>query len=141
MIRRLISNKNGVSTLEFGLLVPILITFIVGGADYGLAMFTQLEMRSAARAGAQHAILSRSHDSTNIQSIVENATNLTSADITVTSTAFCLCADGSTVTCGDPCDDGSANRQFVTVTVDHTYAPILLPTDIALSESASVRFK
>lgn len=72
MIRRLISNRSGVSTLEFGLLVPILITFIVGGADYGLAMFTQLEMRSAARAGAQHAILSRSHDSTNIQSIVEN---------------------------------------------------------------------
>jgi Flp pilus assembly protein TadG len=141
MIRRLILDKSGVSTLEFGLLVPILIMFIVGGADYGLAMFKQLEMRSAARAGAQHAILSRSHDSTNIQSIVENATNLTSTDITVTSTAFCQCVDGSTVTCGASCDDGSANREFVTVTVAHTYVPLLLPTDIELSEFASVRFK
>lgn len=111
--------EKGTSAIEFGLLAPILLIMLLGLIDFGFAWIKKMELSSAARAGAQYALL-EGYDSTTVQSVVTNATNLT--DITFdTLTTYCQCEDGTSVTCGDTCTDGSSNRKWVTITIS---API-----------------
>ena len=137
-IRALFWSKRGVAAVEFALLVPILSALFIGIANYGLATFERMELESAARAGAQMALIDSSSTLV-IQQVVVDSTNANIITSDVDVTQSCACADGTSVTCGNSCSDGSANQYYMTVTATESYTLLLLPTTITLTGTAMVR--
>lgn len=126
--------SGGAAAVEFAIIAPVVLALLAGLANYGLAMFEKMELTSAARAGAQYALLDDS-DSSAIATAVVNATNLDITASNVSSTAFCEDDDGATATCGD----ADATRTFMTVTVNKDFTLLILGTTLSLSGSATVR--
>ena len=113
--------------VEFALIGSLLATLITGMADYSLAIWQQIEVSDAARAGAAYASI-HGFNSTNIQTAATSATN---ASVTVsTPVQSCGCAGTSGITsatCGTQCTGlGNAGAgTYVTVTVTSPYTPVL----------------
>jgi len=136
---RLWRSAAGVAALEFALIAPIIIALLAGLANYGLAMFDKMELVSAARAGAQLALIDSDVTTSEIQAAVVASTNLSISTSDVSVAQSCECADGTSVTCGATCGDGSSNRYFYTVTASEDFTLLILGTTITLSGSAVVR--
>jgi len=136
---RVASSRRGAAAVEFALMATVIAAMLTGIANYGMAQFDKMELRSAARAGAQMALKNRT-DTTAIENAVINATNLTLTAADVTTTESCECADGTALgACGDACGDGGSNQYYMTVTVSETFTLLILGTTINLSESVKVR--
>ena len=137
-------SRCGAAAVEFALLVPIIAAVLAGVANYGMALFQKMELESAARAGAQMAMLGRS-STTTIQNAVINSTNLTLTTSDITLTESCWCADvDASATCGVTCADGDPTQYFMSVTVAKDFDYLfgfnyIIGTDAALSESVKVR--
>ena len=127
----LASSASGAAAVEFALLLPVVLAGLTGVANYGLATYEKMELVSAARAGAQMAIRDRT-DTSVIRQVTVDSTNLNITTSSVTATEVCECADGTTVTCGATCSDGSSNRYFMTVTVTKTFDPVVVGQDAVL---------
>lgn len=128
----------GAAAVEFALLVPVVLAALTGIVNYGLAMYNKMELMGAVRAGAQVALI----DYTNTTAIAQAVVDSTNAGISisdVTTTQFCECADGSTVTCGSTCADSSANRYFMTISATQNFTLLLLGTTVSLSASTTIR--
>ncbi len=136
---RLASSRRGAAAVEFALMATVIAAMLTGIANYGMAQFDKMELRSAARAGAQMALKDRT-DTTAIKNAAANATNLSITTSDVATSETCECADGTALgACGDACNDGGSNQYFMTVTVSETFTLLILGTTINLSESAKVR--
>lgn len=118
--------------------MSVLSAVFIGLADYGLAMFEKMELTSAARSGAQVALIDSS-DTNAIKQAVVSSTNLDITTADVTTSQSCECADGTSISCGGTCGDGSTNRYFFTVTATENYTLLLVPTTMTLIGSATVR--
>jgi len=130
--------RDGAAAVEFALILPIIAAFFLGITNYGLATFDKMELTSAARAGAQLALLDSSNSAAIKQAVVDS-TNLSLTTGNVTTSEVCECADGSSITCGSTCGDGSSNRYYYTVNATYDHALLLLGTTITLTGSATVR--
>jgi len=126
------------AAVEFAIFIPIISAFLLGIVNYGLATFDKMELTSAARAGAQWALLDSS-STTAIKQAVVDSTNLSLTTSDVTTSTACECADGSSVTCGATCGDGSSNRYYLTISASVDHSLLLLGTSITLTSSATVR--
>ena len=136
---RLAASEDGPSAVEFALISAILVPLMLGLVDYGLAEFKKMELVGAVRSGAQYTLL-KGYDSDTVESIIGDATNIDSNDLTISSSEFCECLDGTSIAaCGDSCDDGESNQKFVTITASYDFTPIILPNTITISESTTVR--
>jgi len=131
-------SERGAAAVEFALIIPVILAALTGIANYGLAVYNKMELVSAARAGAQQAILDRT-DTTAIKNAVVNSTNLglTTGDVTIAES--CLCSDGSANTCGVACVDGDPNHYYMTITAKYTHTLLLLGTSVNLAGSVKVR--
>ena len=137
--RRLAASEDGPSAVEFALLSAILVPMMLGLVDYGLAEFKKMELVGAVRSGAQYTLL-KGYDEDTVESIIGDATNIDSADLTISSSEFCECLDDTSISaCGDSCDDGESNQKFVSITATYEFTPIILPTTITITESTTVR--
>src|SRR3989338_7824363 len=91
--RRLVGSvpsTNGAAAVEFGLIAPVLMIMIFGIVDYGLAMVNKMELRGAARAGAQYALGDSSDTAAIIAAVVAASdVGITAGDVTLT----CNCRD------------------------------------------------
>lgn len=139
-MRRIRRSNRGVAAIEFALIVPILLILMLGLIDYGLAMFTKMELTGAVRAGAQLA-LSDKDDIDKIKQAVVDATNNAIPLASVSAVQTCKCDDETTVTCGDDCGDSSDNRYFMTITASQVFSYIFLTTPVTLVETAIIRTK
>ncbi len=136
---RLASSRRGAAAVEFALIGTIMAAMLTGVANYGMAQFDKMALRSAARAGAQMAIRDRTATST-IKTVAVNSTDLSLTTGDVSTVETCECADGTVLgACGDACADGGSNQYYMTVTVSETFTLLILGTDISLSESVKVR--
>lgn len=138
-MRRIRRSNRGVAAIEFALIVPVLLILMLGLTDYGLAMFTKMELTGAVRAGAQLALSDKDDIPKIVQAVVDATNN--AAGITVTAVETCKCDDETTVTCGDTCGDLSDNRYFMTVTATQDFSYIFISTDVTLTETAIIRTK
>ena len=113
--------------VEFALIGSFLALLITGTADYSRAIWQQIMVRDAARAGAAYASI-HGFNTTNIQTAATSATN---ASITVsTPVQSCGCARTSGITsatCGTQCAGlgNAAAGTYVTVTVTSSYTPLV----------------
>lgn len=141
-MRRLADDTRGVTAVEFALALPILLLFVLGLSEMGLAVNEKMRLQSAARSGAQFALAAPT-DTAGIIGAVEQASGLVAADIQVAVTTFCGCADGTDVACDSQCSDLSTRRTYVGVSVTETYPLTLsfpgMAQNLTLSGSAILR--
>jgi len=123
--------------VEFALIIPVMSIILLGLSDYAIAAFHTIELESAARSGAQYAMLDSS-DTAVIITTVENSTFLDATNLTVTTTEFCECADGTTVACGGACASGNV-RGYMQISAVYIHTPIFLPSTMTLTGESIFR--
>jgi Flp pilus assembly protein TadG len=123
-------SERGAAAIEFALIIPVIVVALTGIANYGLAMHDKMELVSAARAGAQQAILGGTD--TAIKNAVVNSTNLGLSTADVVTTESYLCADGTIVTVStDTCVNNDPLQYFMTITANYTHTLLLLGTPVS----------
>lgn len=137
-VRRFGRAAGGAAAVEFALLAPVLVVVLSGIVGYGLAMFDKIDLVSATRAGAQLALIDSS-DTSAIENAVVGATGLGITAADVSTTEYCECLDGSTITCGATCGDGSDNRHFMTITATFDHTLLLIGNTVTLTGETTVR--
>ncbi len=111
--------RSGTSSLEFALLLPILLAMLVGLVDWGLAIDARIQLQSAVRAGAQYAMRMPT-DTAGITAAVRAAAS--DRTLTVTNPViWCECS-GSSTSCTSSCDAGM--QRFLSVSATQSYSPI-----------------
>jgi Flp pilus assembly protein TadG len=67
--------RGGVSAVEFAVAAPVLVALLIPLVDLGIALYEQVEVNTAAQAGADYALLKApTFNSTAISSAVTGAT-------------------------------------------------------------------
>ena len=144
--------SDGTALVEFALAAPILVTLVLGIADFGMLAAKNAALEGATRVGAEYA---RNNSTTckdvtsascisGIKTAMQSAVNAT---LTFPSSSppfpeSCECDDGSSITCGTTCAVGKTpNCTLVTVTASQTYTPILPWPGIPTSLTASTELR
>jgi Flp pilus assembly protein TadG len=135
--------RHAVAAIEFALVSPVLLAFIGGLTDFGLALADQGRLASAVAQGAQYAYLNPTTvTATAIQKIVVASASLsgmTASTVHVTGPSF-FCVNSGTpptlaATTGTPpvpvtvittCQDGTNAGSYVEITASYVY-PALMP--------------
>ena len=105
-------------------MLPFLLVLLAGLFDFGASMMNAMALEAAARTGAQYA-LTQPSDSAGIAAVVQAASRLDASTLTITSSSFCECPDGTSVACTDNCGANGAVLRFVTVQVTQPFTSIL----------------
>lgn len=141
LLRKFTRADGGISAVEMALIAPVLMIIFMGLIDYGIAIFSKMELTSAVRSGAQYALIN-SASMSSIQTTVSSSSNLTPANLVVTMPyETCECSDGTLdATCTVTC---SANtlRHYVVISATYTYVPFFLPSNIVLTNSSTIRIE
>jgi len=125
-MKRLFKNKDGASAIEFALIGGILCMLLLGIADFGIGFWEQMQVASAAQAGADY-VQNNVYSSTSVQNAAQNATNL--SGITVSSSTSCGCPTSTGVTtgltCGTSCSGtGLTASGYVSVSTQINYTTL-----------------
>jgi len=131
--------KKGIAAVEFAIIAPIMLIFLMGMVDYAVAVIHTMELESAARSGAQYAMFDSSSTAL-IQTTVQSSTNLNVANLNVTVATACECSDGAAVSCSGTCAVGTT-RHYMTITATYAYTPIFIPTVMNLSAGNTIRIQ
>lgn len=118
--------RAGNSAIEFALVAPVLLTMLMGVADYGTEVFYKAELQRAVRAGAQYATnTAHATDQAGITQTIQQASALTGI-VVANLVDTCKCANGTAVACtGATCADGSSVGNYVTISGTYTYTPFI----------------
>lgn len=92
--------------IEFALVAPIMMTLIIGIADFGIAAREKAELQAAARAGLQAVLV----DPDDLEG-AEAAAEAVAPEATVAAVSSCRCADGTAVACDGACAAGAVRRR------------------------------
>lgn len=128
--------RSGVSSLEFALLMPIMLAMLVGLVDWGLAIDQRIQLQTAVRAGAQYA-LRMPTDTAGITAAVRAA----AVDRTLTvgsPVMWCECG-GAAASCSGSCDGGL--QRFLSVNATQAYAPLTPAGPTSVSADVTLRIQ
>jgi Flp pilus assembly protein TadG len=128
------ADLRGVATIELAIILPVVTVLMLGALDLGILVHREMDLRHAARAGAQYAL----QDATDHEAIRRTAIDAlgpqsTGPQATAAVTTACECpaslgdlAAAITVGCGTPtcAATGKNPTTYVTVTVSQAYAPL-----------------
>jgi Flp pilus assembly protein TadG len=123
---RTLRDTRGAAAVEFALVAPMLIGFIVPIADIGMRGYAAMQVEISAQAGGRYAIL-HGWDSTGITNAVTNATGFTTISASPAPASSCGCPSGNaiaTATCGGTCANGEAVGTYVTVNSQAAFTPL-----------------
>jgi Flp pilus assembly protein TadG len=138
-------SDNGNATVEFALLLPLMLLLVLGAVDFARLFYAAITVASAARAGVQYGAQDtiKAKDTTGMQTAASNdAADITG--VTATAQAYCECADGTRVDCiTGTCSGGTKPPAYVQVTVQKTFTTLVdypgIPHNTALSRTAIMR--
>src|SRR5947209_12367080 len=91
---RLLSQQTASTAVEFALLTPILLILGLLTLDLGLGGYRQMQVQSAAQAGAEYATVS-GFDKNGISAAVTSATPNAAISTSPDPTQFCACPGSS----------------------------------------------
>ena len=141
----------GAVLVEFALAAPILVTLVLGIADFGMLAANTAALEGVTRVGAEYARnVCKGDMSAGCISGIKSAMTSTgnfNPPITFSSdpSASCECDDGNPITCGTTCSAAGKpppNRVLITVTASQSYTPILpwpgLPSSVTASTEMRV---
>ncbi|NOZ40505.1 MAG: pilus assembly protein [Planctomycetes bacterium] len=92
--------RRGAATVEFAIVAPVFILFVLGIVEYGRAMMVQQLLTNATREGARRAVVqgvTATEASDIVESMLSNA-GVTGAEVTVTPTSLATIGHGSPLT-------------------------------------------
>jgi Flp pilus assembly protein TadG len=146
LARGLGRDVRGVIAVEFAIIAPVLLLVMICTIDLGMGIYRQMQVESAAQAGAEYAI---AHGfSASIPNAVVNATSFSGITASPAPAQFCGCAATSGVTsasCGSTCPGGAAAGTYVTVSAQGSYNTILpyplLPNTFTFASQSTVRIQ
>jgi hypothetical protein len=152
-LKRLAAARGGTSAVELALCLPLVAGMIVPLTDLGMGAYTQMQVVSAAQAGAMYAAQS-GFNSAAITTAVTNATGLGAITATPAPSQSCECISGTNITaavpaggppCTQVCASGTAGT-FVTVSAQATYTTLfdytpIVPHTVTLTSQAVIRIK
>lgn len=127
--RRTAENGRGVAAVEFALLLPILILFILGIVEFGRGYNAKTTLTHAAREGVRELAIDSS-----------DAAALAAAEAVAEASAAHV--DSSTPPTATATENCGASPPTVTMTVDYTFSYDILffgSANVAMSESATMR--
>lgn len=113
--------------IEFALALPILSIMLIGMLDLGRYGLDKSAMLQGAREGAQFATLTPNSpnlsgtDLTNVNATAQSSTGLTG--VTATSSLFCECTSGTSVSCTATCAGGL--KHYITVTTTRPFTSVV----------------
>jgi Flp pilus assembly protein TadG len=133
--------------IEFALIAPLLVLFLVAVGDLGFAAYDMLQVQAAAEAGAQYAALN-AWNAAAIATAVSSATGIGGITATPAPSQLCGCPDGGSLTqtsCGNTCPSGSPAGLYASVSAQLQYRPVLpypgLPSPLRLTGQAYRRLR
>lgn len=132
---RLRKAVGGNIAVEFAICAPVALVMLAGLFDFGRGVSDAMQLRSAARAGAEYATRFPS-DTEGIRQAVILSGSLDAEATAVASVSFCECADGVSVACTGTCASGVV-RTFVRVSVSQPFEGILPYPGIVRPENIS----
>jgi hypothetical protein len=119
--------RQGLASVEFAILTPMLALMLVGTIDLGLAYVNGQELEDAAHSGTQrvlHDPLSASDTTTvELMGLEEyydrsiSSGEIGALPVTANARNFCGCPDGNEVSCGTTCSGGEGAGTFVELTM------------------------
>jgi Flp pilus assembly protein TadG len=128
------ADRHGVATIELAIILPVVTVLMLGALDLGILVHREMDLRQAARAGAQYALQDATdHDAIRRTAIDALGPQSNAPQATATVTTACECptspgdlATATTVGCGTPtcAATGKNPATYVTVTVSQAYAPL-----------------
>jgi len=147
--KRLLTAVGGVSTIEFAVIGSMLVTLTIGMLDFGMALWQQMEVGNAARAGAEYGA---AHGwGTDGSAVQTAATSATSLSVTASASQVCGCpnaSSGVTLTgqsppCTTACSNGGSPSAYVSVSAQASYALVVpfpgISSPITLTATALAR--
>lgn len=129
---RFIRQTAGAAAAEFALVTPFLLCGFIGAADYGRAVFTAMEMRSAAEAGVRYASVN-GYDSESMITAAQSASTLSIPSNTITPSSFYACVTetgsssviGTTQSSSFTCSDGKTiSGKYAEVQITSSFTTI-----------------
>jgi Flp pilus assembly protein TadG len=141
--RRRHCGSRGQSLVEFAIVAPVLILFLLAVTDFGRVFFVSIALNNAARAGTQYGIQSPANaaDVSGMQQAAQtDASNI--SGVAATASEFCECPDGSTPAC-DSSPSCSDLRVYVEVDTTGSFQTLLnypgIPSSISLTGKSVMR--
>jgi hypothetical protein len=97
-------SETGTAFLELAVVLPLLILFVIGAAEFGRLYFTGITVANAARAGAQFGAQNLGQSS-NLAGMTLAAQDEARDLGTISNfpSRFCRCSDGSALACSTAC--------------------------------------
>ncbi len=133
--------------LEFALIAPLLVLFLVAVGDLGFAAYDLMQLQAAAEAGAQYAARN-TWNAAAIETAVTGATGIAGVTATPAPSQLCGCPDGgslSLTSCGNTCPSGSPAGLYASVSARLQYRTVLpypgLPSPLTLTGQAYRRLQ
>ncbi|GAY20836.1 MULTISPECIES: TadE/TadG family type IV pilus assembly protein [Sphingobium] len=157
MMKRLLSDRYGNSTVELAIIMPVLVLLTCMAGDVAMAFKAKIGLQRAAERTAQLAAAGGyTNDTTDTSKAYNNlaadaaaAAGVPTGNVTVTPTLLCN-ATVQTASPEVPCPDGQQTKRYVAISISGSYTPMfakLAPGSrwssqgIALTGSASVRLQ
>ncbi|MCK5166026.1 MAG: pilus assembly protein [Rhodospirillaceae bacterium] len=153
LVRKFSRAEDGVSAVEMALVAPVLMIIFMGLIDYGIAVFSKMELTSSVRSGAQYALVKSEIKSAGAAAIAASAANMAAIQTTIIDSSnlnpaklvvplpykTCECSNGDLdATCTITCPSGTL-RHYVVISATYTYVPYFLPNDIVLTNGSTIR--
>jgi len=152
-------SAHGTALVEMALTLPLLTIVLVGTIDFARVFYTGIQLTNAVRAGAQYGAssLGASADISGMQTVAENAVDISGLSIGASRLCQCATGDGQTFSSTSPtannctqpaatsCPTAGTHRIVtVTVTGSKTFSMAArsifgLPSSVPLTRSATLR--
>ena len=117
-------NERGQALVELALSLPILVTLLLGAAEFARVVYASIEVSNAAMAGVQYGAQNpnTAGDTTGIQVAASNDAQNIKLGTTTVSQA-CICSNGGASTCQPTDCTGSNIETILTVQTQTTFDP------------------
>ena len=142
-----LQRSDGDGMIELALMMPMFTLILAGAADFARIAYASIEVSNAARAGIQYGMqnLNTMSDLTGMKNAATNDAVDVSA-MTATASDYCVCTDGTTVTCanaGTKCIAPARILHYVQVNTTAKLNTLFnypgLPTTLTLNGQATTR--
>ena len=137
-------SDDGNATVEFALLLPLMLLLVLGAVDFARLFYAAITVASAAWAGVQYGAQDtiKAKDNAGMQTAASNdAADITG--VTATAQSYCECSNGTRVDCITGTCSGARPPLYVQVTVQKTFTTLVdylgIPHNTALSRTAIMR--
>jgi Flp pilus assembly protein TadG len=137
-----LTDRRGIASVEFALIVPVLLLLLGGVADFGLLMMGRSQLANGVAQAVQYALLTGpSVSATTVSSVVKAGSARAGISATVSVQVIgpaCYCVSGqpaalfgsstavsATYACTSICPNTRSPGAFLIITASYTYQPLM----------------